>query len=498
MKIFSAAQIRQWDAYTIEHTPILSIDLMENAATACCNWLINHYNKEKRFTVFCGTGNNGGDGLAIARLLINTGNPVETYIIGNNGDEHSPDFNTNLQRLQAITTAIHFIQLANELPVVKKGAVIIEAILGTGINRPAVGIHAAVIEHINKADCKVIAIDMPAGLYADKSSIGNIIVRAAYTLSFGYYKLAFLLAENEQFTGRVAMLNIGLLESFTAKETTPFNITEKKEVQLLIKPRSNHAHKGNFGKALIAGGSTGKMGAMVLSAGACLRSGVGLLTLAIPPEGDTILQTAVPEAMTVTETLTPEILQQFSTIGAGPGWGTSPGTEQQLKNILEHFHKPIVIDADGLNCLAVNKNWLLKLTAGTILTPHPKEFERLFDSSNNDFERLQLAMQKAVELNIIIVLKGHNTAVITPDGNVHFNSTGNPGMATGGSGDVLTGIITGLLAQGYSSKDAATLGVYLHGLAGDIAASAHSQQGMKAGDIINNLGTAWLTIINNQ
>jgi ADP-dependent NAD(P)H-hydrate dehydratase / NAD(P)H-hydrate epimerase len=240
------------------------------------------------------------------------------------------------------------------------------------------------------------------------------------------------------------------------------------------------------------------MGAVVLSAGACLRSGVGLLTVAIPPSGDNILQTAVPEAMTITATLTPEILQQFSVIGAGPGWGTSPNTQKQLQFIIENFHKPMVIDADALNCLALNKDWLSKLPANSILTPHPKEFERLFGSSSNDFERLELAMQKATALNIVIILKGHYTAVVTPDGSVHFNSTGNPGMATGGSGDVLTGIITGLLAQGYNSKEAAMLSVYLHGLAGDIAATTHSQQGMKAGDIINSLGSAWLTIINNK
>jgi ADP-dependent NAD(P)H-hydrate dehydratase / NAD(P)H-hydrate epimerase len=339
---------------------------------------------------------------------------------------------------------------------------------------------------------------MPAGLFAGKSSIGSTIVKASRTLSFGCYKLAFLLAENELFTGAVEILDIGLSESFSEKETTAYTLTEKKDIQALVKPRSKYAHKGNFGRALIAGGSSGKMGAMVLSARACLRSGAGLLTVAIPPWGDNILQTAVPEAMTVTETLSPALLQQFSATGAGPGWGTAANTQQQLQCMLEYFHQPMVLDADALNCLALNKTWLTKLPANTILTPHPKEFERLFGSSNNDFERLQLALQKAIQLNIIIILKGHHTAVVTPDGNVHFNSTGNPGMATGGSGDVLTGIITALLAQGYSCKNAAVAGVYLHGLAGDIAAATHSQQGMKAGDIINSLGSAWLEIISNQ
>jgi ADP-dependent NAD(P)H-hydrate dehydratase / NAD(P)H-hydrate epimerase len=235
VKIFSAAQIKKWDAYTIEHTPISSIDLMENAATACYNWLINHYNREKKFAVFCGTGNNGGDGLAIARLLINMGCHVQTYIISNNG-EPGPDFSTNLQRLQAITTAVNFIQQEDELPVTEKGTVIIEAIFGTGINRPVAGLHAAVVKHINKTNCKVISIDMPAGLFADKSSIGNTIVKATHTLSFGCYKLAFLLAENEQFTGKVEVLIIGLCESFAEKEIAAFTITEKQDIRPLIKP----------------------------------------------------------------------------------------------------------------------------------------------------------------------------------------------------------------------------------------------------------------------
>jgi ADP-dependent NAD(P)H-hydrate dehydratase / NAD(P)H-hydrate epimerase len=496
MKIFSAAQIRQWDAYTIEHTHILSIDLMENAATACSNWLTTHYDRENKFAVFCGTGNNGGDGLAIARLLISNGYSVKTFII--NKGEPVPDFNTNLKRLQEITNSIGFINTAEELLVTEKDTIIIESIFGTGINRPVTGIHATAIERINKSACTIVSIDMPAGLYAGKSSIGNTIVKATCTLSFGCYKLAFLLAENEQFTGEVVILDIGLLESFAEKESTAFTITEKKDIQALIKPRRKHSHKGNFGKALIAGGSNGKMGAMVLSADACLRSGAGLLTVAIPATGDIILQTAVPEAMTITETLTSELLQQFSAIGAGPGWGTLQNTQEQLQFILNHFHQPMVLDADALNCLSLNKNWLSNLPANSILTPHPKEFERLFGSSGNDFERLQLAVQKASALNIIIVLKGHYTAVVTPDGNIHFNSTGNPGMATGGSGDVLTGIITGLLAQGYNSKDAAVMGLYLHGFAGDIAAAKNSEQGMKAGDIINSLGNAWLEIINNQ
>jgi ADP-dependent NAD(P)H-hydrate dehydratase / NAD(P)H-hydrate epimerase len=495
MKIFSAAQIKQWDVYTIAHTPILSIDLMENAAKACCEWLMNHFNPQKPFTVFCGTGNNGGDGLAIARLLINEGYEVKIYIL-NNGGEPTPDFNTNLERLKSVTANISYVMQTADLPLIEKDTIVIDTIFGTGINRPAAGIHAAAIEYINQSKCLIVSIDMPAGLFADKSSAGNTIAKATHTLSFGCNKLAFLLAENEPYTGNITILDIGLSHSFKEEESTAFTITEKKDVHPLVKPRSIHAHKGNFGKALIAGGSNGKMGAMILAASACLRSGVGLLTVAIQPQGNNILQTAVPEAMTVSEDLLPEMLGQFSAIGAGPGWGTSNNTQQQLHLILTHFRNPMVLDADALNCLAINSNWLTLLTAGTILTPHPKEFERLFGTCSNDFERLQMAIQKTAAYNVIIILKGHHTAVVMPTGHVHFNSSGNPGMATGGSGDVLTGIVTGLLAQGYDSNDAAVLGVYLHGLAGDIAAAAHSQQGMKAGDIVDSLGMAWQSIIN--
>jgi len=496
MKILNAEQIRAWDQYTMAHEPIISLDLMERAAGKCFEWLDNNGWLVHSFVVFCGKGNNGGDGLAISRMLAGRGCNVSVYILefGHKGTE---DFQTNLARLhQYPSVDIHFIQDENNFHSLSADAVVIDALFGSGLTRPPDGITSTLIDHINHSGCNVIAIDVPSGMSVDQSSKGNKIIKANYTLSFQCYKPAFLVAENAAFIGEVVILDIGLLPEFLASLDTNLEVVDKSIIRSIYKPRNRFAHKGNFGHAMLIAGSYGKIGAAVLSAKACLRSGVGLLTCFIPKCGYEILQTAISEAMVMTDVNSSIITKidddflKYDSIGIGPGLGTASETRAAVKELFSIYKKPIVIDADALNGLSIEKK-LPSLPPGSILTPHPKEFERLFGDCKNDFERIKRALENAKLLNCLIVLKGHHTFIAMPGGKGYFNSTGNAGMATAGSGDVLTGMITGILTQDYSSEEAAILAVYLHGLAGDLAASEFSKEAMIAGDIIDNIGKAF-------
>lgn len=497
MKIFSSSQIKEWDAYTIKNEPIASIDLMERAATACCKWLIGKNFGQQHFRIFCGKGNNGGDGLAIARLLIEHQCNVTLYILefGNMG---TADFQTNLERLHQCTTDIHFIQSADFFPSFNDNDIIIDALFGTGLNKPPGGISKELVEYINASNCTIVSVDMPSGLYADKSSKDNVVINASITLSFQNHKLAFLLPENEQHCGEVHLLHIGLHKDFEAKEESAFELIDEECIRSIYKPRKKFAHKGDFGHAALLCGSYGMMGAAVLSSAACLRSGVGKLTTYSPTCGYDILQTTTPEAMCIVTgeeyLLSAVDIEKFDAVGIGPGIGLYPSHQELLAQVFKKSGNPIVIDADALNIIAQHKKLLHLIPASSVLTPHPKEFERLFGKTENDFERLQLALTRSKEFNVFILLKGHHSFISTPEGKGYFNNTGNAGMATAGSGDVLTGIITGLLAQGYSSLQACILGAYLHGSAGDIAAEKFSPEAMIAGDIIHCLGDAFKNI----
>lgn len=499
MKILKAQQIRAWDQYTMLHEPISSVDLMERAAQRCFEWLDNNGWLVHSFVIFCGKGNNGGDGLAIARMLAERGCSVSVHILefGHKGTE---DFQTNLARLhQYPAVDIHFVQDENNFHRLPADAIIIDALFGSGLSRPLDGITAKLVEHINKSGCTIIAIDVPSGMSVDHSSKGNTTIKANHTLSFQCYKPAFLVAENASFIGDVDILDIGLLAEYLSTITVNLEVVDSSIIRSIYKPRNRFAHKGNFGHAMIIAGSYGKIGAAVLSSKACLRSGIGLLTCFVPKCGYEILQTALPEAMLMTDTNNSILTRidddtsKYDAIGIGPGIGTASETRIAVKEILSSYKKPMVIDADALNGLAMEKK-LPSLPPGSILTPHPKEFERLFGESKNDFDRIEKALMNAKLLNCLIVLKGHHTFIATPSGKGYFNNTGNAGMATAGSGDVLTGMITGLLAQGYPSEETAILSVYLHGLAGDIAAEKFSQEAMIADDIIENIGEAYKKI----
>jgi len=510
LKIFSASQIKEWDSYTIQNEPVKSIDLMERAAVACSNWLIQHCNKNISFKLFCGSGNNGGDGLAIARHLSEKKYTVSVFIIKKNKPGTS-DFENNLKRLKKASVALVFLENEKQLPTFSKGDVVIDALFGTGLNKKPTGLFSALIKYINNNAKDVISIDVPSGLYIEKSSVENPVVRADYTLTFQNQKLAFLMAENESYIGKVILLNIRLSKEYEEKESSQFELVDKNLIGKIYIPRKAFANKGNYGYACLLAGSYGMMGAAVLSSKACLRSGVGKLTCYICEAGYNILQTSVPEAMCKVSgdkfINTEEDFKNFDVVGIGPGIGKYHNHKYLLKNLFKSFKGPVVIDADALNVLSENKFLYKSIPANSIITPHPKEFERLFGKSDSDFDRINLALSKAKELHIFIVLKGHYTFIAMPNGNAcldgavrqgYFNSTGNAGMATAGAGDVLTGIITGLLAQKYPQLNACILGVYLHGLAGDIAAKNNSEEALIAGDIIENMGNAFKEILSKN
>ncbi|MGJ7031399.1 NAD(P)H-hydrate dehydratase [Niabella hirudinis] len=496
MKLLSATQIRQWDEFTIKNEPIVSLELMERAANACTRWLLQH-TLAGTYYIFCGKGNNGGDGLAIARLLYNAGKPIKVFILESDA-KGSDDYISNFRILHHLSAIpIYQVRSEKDLPVIPEACILIDALFGTGLNRELTGLAALLVGHLNSSGVPVISIDVPSGLFCDQSSPRHNIIRARHTLTFQVLKKAFLMAENAPWFGQVHLIDINLHPSYPDLVDTPFNIINQTMVRRIYRPRTAFAHKGNFGHALIIAGSYGKTGAAVLSTRACLRTGAGLVTAHVPGRSVSILQTAAPEAMVLPDPEAAHITRLdykpgfFSAIGIGPGIGTGVKTKYFLRELLEHEALKLVLDADALNIIAESPGLLNLLSPGSILTPHPKEFSRLFGEQENDFKKMEVALSKAMELNVVIVLKGHHTLVALPDGAGFFNITGNAGMAKGGSGDVLTGMLTALLAQGYSAKEAAIMGVFMHGLAGDLAAAPRGMEAMTATDIIENIGNAF-------
>ena len=506
MKILSAEDIKLWDQFTIQNEPVTSINLMERAASKCVEWLEKQEYSGKHFSIYCGMGNNGGDGLAIARLLAERKFSVSVYVL-ETGNKGTDDFRTNLQRLQSYkAVVIEHISSEKDFAKTNSGEIIIDALLGSGLNRPLEGLTSKLVSHINHSDCEIISIDIPSGLYVDRSSKANTVIHAKHTLSFQCFKMAFLFPENATAIGKVHILDIGLHPRFYENVFSRYQLIEATLIKNIYQPRDLFAHKGTFGHAAIVAGSTGMMGAATLCAKASLRSGAGKLTCYVPKTGYEIMQTSVPEAMSRISGTKDYIewadgISEFDSVAIGPGIGINEYTTGLLKSVLQQTKKPVVIDADALNILASNHSLFQDIPPYSILTPHKKEFERLFGKSENaclpdrqDFDEVKLAEQKAKELNVVIILKGHYSFIATPQEGGYFNSTGNAGMATGGSGDVLTGILAGLLAQKYSSVEAAILGVYLHGVAGDLAAEKFSEEAMVAGDIVDYLGNAFKKI----
>ena len=498
IKIFPTIQLKELDAYTIENEPVSSIDLMERASRALARAMSERWSAETPFTVFAGPGNNGGDALAVSRLLAERGCRVEVYLFNTKGTL-SPDCETNKERLAGVA-GIDFHEITTQFvpPVLTAEHVVVDGLFGSGLNKPLSGGFAAVVKYINTSPATVVAIDVPSGLMGEDNTynIQANIIRADLTLSLQLPKLAFLFAENAPFVGEWQLLDIGLSEEAIEEKETDFALTEHEDVASMLKPRGKFAHKGNFGRALLIAGSQGMAGASVLAARACLRSGVGLLTVHIPFCNNFIVQTSVPEAMTeidindvrfscATDT------DDYQAVGIGPGLGKAGDTEAALLEQIESCQTPMVGDADALNLLGEHRSYIGRLPKGSILTPHPKELERLVGKCQNSYERLTKARELARSAGVHILLKGAYSVIIAPSGKCWFNPTGNPGMATGGSGDVLTGVVLALLAQGYDAETAARMAAYVHGLAGDIACKKHGVMGMTAGDIVTCLPPAW-------
>ncbi|MCO5271650.1 MAG: NAD(P)H-hydrate dehydratase [Cyclobacteriaceae bacterium] len=491
LKILNTSEIREWDAYTIKNEPIASIDLMERACVAFVQWFAARFKPHKRIGIVCGTGNNGGDGLGIARLLNEMGYAIEVWVV-KGGTDGSQDFKTNRQRLPVNVVEI---TAKPQVGIFNACDVLIDGVFGSGLSRPPEGIYAEVIGAMNQAPALRVAIDVPSGLFADKPTVG-VCVLADYTVTFQAPKLAFMLPGNETKVGQWAVVDIGLSKAFLKGISSGYFLVDKKWVAKHLPGRRKFAHKGDFGKALLIAGGFGKMGASVLSARAAMRAGVGLLTVHVPHCGYSIIQTSVPEAMASVDGddkcfSAPPKLEGFNAIGIGPGLGQDPKSAKALGQLLGMATVPLVVDADGLNLLAANAHLLHLLKGNSILTPHPGELQRLIGSWNDDFQRLEMAKAFAAQTKCVLVVKGANTAIVAPDGRVFFNSTGNPGMATAGSGDVLTGVLAALVAQGLGALDAALVGVFAHGYAGDLAAWETGQTSLTATDIINSLPAAF-------
>ncbi|AXT49533.1 NAD(P)H-hydrate dehydratase [Aquimarina sp. BL5] len=500
MKIFSATQMRKADEVTIQSQKITSLELMERAATQIFNVLHQRLQGAPiPIHVFCGIGNNGGDGLVISRLLIEHGYHVKTYIV-NFSDNRSEDFLANYDRLKAIG-AEWPIQLKSEedLPDIKQQDMVIDAIFGIGLNRPLVPWVVNLIKHINASRCFTLSIDVPSGLYADKAPDNpEGVIYASIVVTFQLPKLIFFLPETGQYSQDLEVIDIGLDRDFIAQTPGFAELVGKNEVLSLYRPRHKFAHKGDYGHCLIVGGSYGKIGSVVLATKSALRIGAGLTTAYIPECGYDILQTSVPEAMVITDdedNYISKISVDYdpSVIGIGIGLGTHEKTVDAFGKFLKQNKARLVVDADAINILAKASEFLQFLPKHTVLTPHPGELKRLIGEWKDDFEKISKVKEFSKKHDCIVVIKGANTLIIYHD-DIYVNTSGNPGMATAGSGDVLTGIITGLISQRYDPLHAAVFGVYLHGSSADIAIQGTGYQGLLASDIVSHIGKSYIEL----
>lgn len=500
MKIFTGTQIKELDKFTIENEPVASIDLMERAAKAIVRVLREEWDNRTPFVVFAGPGNNGGDALAVARLMAEAGYKVTVFLFNVNG-KLSDDCATNKQRVMDCKRIKAFTEVVVDFdpPELTAETVVIDGLFGAGLNKTLTGGFASLVKYINQSPAKVVSIDLPSGLMTEDNThnVKSHIVKANLTLTLQQKKLAMLFEDNQQFLGRLRVLDIRLNPEFIAQTDTKYQVLEEADVRGRMLKRGDFVSKRLMGHALIVAGSYGMAGAAVLAGRACMRSGVGKLTVCTPRRNYDVMQISLPEAILSTGKedyffTEPLDTERYDAVGMGPGLGQHEDTAIALISQIRRTQCPMVIDADALNILASHKAWMQQLPQNLILTPHVGEFDRLGNrGSEGDYDRLSKALDLAQHLQAYILLKGHFSALCLPSGKVYFNPTGNAGMATAGSGDVLTGIITGLLARGYNREDACIVGMYLHGLAGDLAAKQLGKESLMAGDIVAYLPQAF-------
>lgn len=469
--LLDAGQLRQADAYTIQHEPVSSLKLMERASVAFVKVFMNRFpDKQQTITIYCGTGNNGGDGLAIARLLHQQKYEHVQIVIARFGKKSTADFDANLKKIKQTDIACTEL-FPGEQPPADNSLLVIDALLGSGLNKPLQSDYARLVKHLNGLNKKVVAVDVPTGLFAEGETPANaVIFKADLVITFQQPKISFLLPESGPYMKQWVMVDIGLDEQFIRSLNPPCQFVQNQDISTMLKPRPRFSNKGTFGHALLIAGQPETMGAALLCASACAYAGAGLTTACIPQSGLTALNTAHPEIMAIVreDKKQPDISwDKFTAIGIGPGLGKEKGARKLLAILFKNYKKPMVIDADALNILSADPDLFKHIPAKSILTPHLKEFDRLFGEHASWWQRIQTAIGKAAEYQIYIVLKNDYTLTITPERKVYFNSTSNAAMASGGMGDVLTGIITSLLAQKYTPEQACIMGVYIHGMAGD-------------------------------
>ncbi len=487
------------DAHTISTEPITSVDLMERASKAFVNYFCNHFpDKNISISVYCGTGNNGGDGLAIARLLKAAGYQNLNIKIAGFSDHFTSDFDTNFNRIKE--ASIDFTELkAGEIPP-ENAEILIDALLGSGLNKPLSGAYADLVNHLNFLNKRVIAVDVPTGFFAEGViSLEAIVLKTELVITFQQPKINFMLPESASFMDDFLVVDIGLDEKFIQNLDSFYYLIEEKEVIKTVRPRKKFQHKGTFGHALLIAGQEKTMGAALLCSSACTYTGTGLTTVCMPASGLTALNTLIPEVMAIVreEKKMPEIpWDKFTVVGAGPGLGKD--SQALMEALLSNYKKPIVLDADALNMLSENPQWWPLLPENSVLTPHVKEFDRLFGNHQSWWERLTTLRKQASEKKIFIILKNQYTIIGTPDGQLFFNPTGNPAMASGGMGDVLTGIITSLCAQGYPPLDACLTGVFIHGKAGDELALNNTLSAVLALQVAKQIPATLAKLIANK
>lgn len=471
LPLLTSPQIRQGDAYTITNEPISSVDLMERASKAFVGWFVNHFpDKKKAISVYCGTGNNGGDGLAIARILNGHQYKLINVKVARFSDKASADFNTNYNRLLQTSIPLIEIKPGDSLPD-ESSPIIIDALLGSGLNKPLEGDYKGLVNHLNSLERTIVAVDVPTGFFCEGEMQPDItVLKSDLVITFQQPKINFLLPDSAPYIGCWEAVNIGIDERFVRSLNSSFQAVEEKDIRKLLRPRHKFSNKGTYGHVLIVAGQEETMGAALLSAAASAYAGSGLTTACVPKSGLVALNSYMPELMAIVRNgAEMPVIEwgRFNAVGIGPGLGKGADALALFTDMLTNYEKPVVIDADAINLLATHKELWAEIPPDSILTPHMKEFDRLFGEHINWWSRIQTGLVKASELGLYILLKNDYTIIITPGGKVYFNTTSNPAMATGGMGDVLTGIITSLLAQQYSPEDACIIGAYIHGKAGD-------------------------------
>ena len=527
MKVVTAAEMRQIDQDTIEEIGIPGIVLMETAGSAIVRAIEQHYPTYQRIGILVGKGNNGGDGLVIARQLVHAGRDAHLFLVSP-PDSFTGEAQINLQiaknlglHIEEILTdaalgSEFFKQRSTSLNLITSCELLVDAIFGTGLRGTVSGSIATVIDSINSLPTPVLSVDLPSGLDADKGHPLGTCVKADRTVTIGLPKRGLLVHPGAELAGKLEVVDIGFPEQVVDAQNIKVNWTTTAQVSQWMPPRPTASHKGTYGRVLVVAGSTGMTGAAALASEAALRAGAGLVTLATPKHLNPILEGLLPEVMTLplpetdagslSVSATSAILEfskkTKSVLAIGPGLSQHQDTVALVHQVVRENREQglnlrMVVDADGLNAVAQAPEMISLFDREAVLTPHPGEMSRLTNTSVPSLEadRIRTAQQFASEHNLTLVFKGAPTVTGLPNGDVWINSTGNPGMATGGMGDVLTGIIAGLMAQGHSSETAAVLGVYIHGLAGDIAAEALGMHGLIASDVLKAVPRAISSLI---